>query len=116
MVLGRDVQVRLFLARVRDIMESGKVQIVPRRQNLEFMAERGISHEEVFDLILGLSVADCFDGPEPDRDPRFSDQWTVAEFGPQTCYGQLYLKLSICSIGPFGKVLSVKTYSEREGS
>lgn len=118
MTLGMGWQVRMFLDRIKGIVAdaNGRVQIVPRQQNDEFMAERGISEDDVISEILSLTVDDCFDGPEKDRDPRFSDHWTVAEFGPDTCYGRLYLKLSVCDMGPYGKVLSVKAYSEREGS
>lgn len=110
-----DSQIGLFLFRIKDILHNGTVQIIPREQNLNFMAERGISQDEVFDIITALTVDDCFDGPEPDRDPRWSSNWTVAEFGPVAEYGKLYLKLSICCDALWGKVISVKLYAEREG-
>ena len=34
-------------------------------------------------VILSLEPKDMFDGPEPDRDPRYSEKWTVAEFSPE---------------------------------
>lgn len=110
-----DSQIGLFLFRIKDIVQNGIIQIIPREQNLDFMGERGVSQDEVLDIITALTVDDCFDGPEADRDPKWSDKWTVAEFGPATEYGKLYLKLSICCDDLLGKVISVKLYAEREG-
>ena len=75
------------------------------------MADRGMSLDILSDVILSLRPEDCFDGPEADRDPRFADKWTVAEFSPTYCMEPLYLKLSICADVERVKCLSVKAYT-----
>lgn len=55
-----------------------------------------------------------FDGPEPDRDLRYSEKWTVAEFSPAYCGETLYLKLSIRVDVERCKCLSVKLYVDRK--
>ena len=67
------------------------------------------------DVILSLKPEDCFDGPEPDRDPRYADKWTVAEFSPAYRGEPLYLKMSIRVDVERAKCLSVKAYVERRG-
>ena len=65
------------------------------------------------DVILSLGPEDCFDGPEADRDARFADKWTVAEFSPTFRNEKLYLKVSIRVDIERAKCLSVKAYIER---
>lgn len=65
------------------------------------------------DIILSLRPEDCFDGPEPDRDPRYAEKWTVAEFSPTYCGELIYLKMSIRADVERAKCLSVKAYVER---
>ena len=77
------------------------------------MASRGMSTGMLTDLILSLNPEDCFDGPEPDRDPRFADKWTVAEFAPYYQGETLYLKMSIRVDAERAKCLSVKAFVER---
>lgn len=63
--------------------------------------------------MLSLKPEDCFDGPEADRDSRFADKWTVAEFSPTYRMEPLYLKLSIRIDVERVKCLSVKAYTRR---
>lgn len=65
------------------------------------------------DVILSLKPEDCFDGPEADRDPRYADKWTVAEFAPSFSGESLYMKMSIRVDVERAKCLSVKAYVER---
>ena len=64
-------------------------------------------------VILSLKPEDCFDGPEADRDPRYAEKWTVAEFSPTYRGELLYLKTSIRVGTERAKCLSVKAYVER---
>lgn len=106
-------QIALFLLRAKAIVQEGVFILVPRAQNEEFMADVGWSIDDLKRLILGLDPSECFDGPEADRDPRFADNWTVAEFSPTACGKTLYLKISIRSDPDVCKCLSVKLYRER---
>ena len=89
----------LFLRQVKLFVEKHGFILVPREQNSSFMAE--------------LEPKDMFDGPEPDRDPRRAEKWTVAEFSPEYEKETLYLKLSVRTDVERCKCLSVKLYVDR---
>lgn len=105
-------QIGMFLSSMKKIVEARGFILVEREASLAFLAERGVSVDELKSVILGLGVADCFDGPEPDRDARY-EGWTVAEFSPLMNGEKLYLKMSIKIAGNACKCLSVKLYVDR---
>ena len=87
--------IELFLKLLKQYVEKNGLIIVPRDSTNQFMMDRGMAPDGLREIILSLEPSDCFDGPEPDRDPRFSENWTVAEFSPQYSGELLYLKVSI---------------------
>ena len=103
----------LFLRQVKLFVEKHDFILVPREQNSAFMAERGMTMDDLRQVVLALEPKDMFDGQEPDRDPRYSEKWTVAEFSPAYCGEALYLKLSIRVDVERCKCLSVKLYVDR---
>ena len=106
-------QVGLFLCNMKAIVEKRGFIFVERAESLEFLTERGMTEKDLEAIILSLEPKDCFDGPEPDRDPRFSEKWTVAEFSPDSNEKTLYLKMSIRTDAGRCKCLSVKLYKDR---
>ena len=80
---------------------------------MAFLAARGMTIDDLKAIILALTTPDCIDGPEPDRDPKYAENWTVAEFGPIFEEERLYLKLSIHTSAQYCKCLSVKLWTER---
>lgn len=113
--MKHDAQIALFLDSMKRIVRSNSFILVNRRESMQFLADNNISARQLEDLLLTLAVDDCFDGPEPDRDPRFSRDWTVAEFCPELHDTKIYLKVSICIKKNGCKCLSVKLYSDRNG-
>lgn len=105
-------QIRLFLHNLKCFVEKNGFTYVPREASDRFLAERNMTYDELTRIIMALEVSDCFDGPEPDRDPRYADKWTVAEFSPAYQDEKLYLKLSIRMDAERAKCLSVKLYTE----
>lgn len=103
----------LFLQLAKEFIEKNGIILVPREQNLSFMAERGMTMDDLKQVIFSLEPKDIFDGPERDRDPRFSEKWTVAELSPEYDGETLYLKLSIRVDNERCKCLSVKLYVDR---
>lgn len=74
--------IELFLHRLKEDVEKNSFILVDREATREFMSSRGMSMAMLTDVILSLKPEDCFDGPEPDRNPRYAEKWTVAEFAP----------------------------------
>lgn len=105
--------ISLFLAQAKEFAEERPIIFVERDENIAFLSERGMTVENLEEIILGLSFKDCFDGPEPDRDPKYSEHWTVAEFSPTHNGEKLYLKLSVRVDKRRCKCLSVKLWIER---
>ena len=105
--------IELFLCQLKQYVEKNSFTLVDRKESLQFMASRGMSMRMLTDVILSLSPRDCIDGPEADRDPRYADKWTVAEFSPSFRGELLYLKMSIRVDVERAKCLSVKAYVER---
>lgn len=106
-------QKALFLRQVKLFVEKHGFILVPRKQNTLFMAERGMTMDDLRRVILSLEPKDMFDGPEPDRDPQRAEKWTVAEFSPEHEEETLCLKLSVRTDVERCKCLSVKLYVDR---
>lgn len=109
-----EASISLFLRELKVFVEKNGFIFVEREASRQFLADRNMTQDELKEVILGLEVKDCFDGPEPDRDLRYQ-YWTVAEFSPTHCGEKLYLQLSIKIDIERVKVLSVKLYTERGG-
>lgn len=101
-----------FLKQMKEYIEENGFILVFREASIQFMQSTGMSMNELKDIILGLNESDLFDGPEEDRDERYS-QWTVAEFAPKWRNEYLYLKISIRNDNHRCKCLSVKIYTDR---
>ncbi len=107
-----EASISLFLCEMKSFVKKNGFIFVERAASRQFLADRNMTQDELKEVILRLEIKDCFDGPEKDRDPRYSS-WTVAEFSPVHCGEKLYLKLSIRTDVERTKVLSVKLYTER---
>ena len=86
-----------------------KFVIVRRDKNIEFMREYNLNPEDVKNIIRGLTVNDCFEGPKRDRNSKYGG-W-IFKFKLMFESIQLYIKIriensekSIClSVHEFGK-------------
>lgn len=105
--------IEFFLRQLKQYVEKNSFILVDREASKQFMASMGMSMDMLTNVILSLRPEDCFDGPEADRDPRYADKWTVAEFAPTYRGKLLYLKMSIRIDAERAKCLSVKAYVER---
>lgn len=106
----------LFLHQAKMFVEKHGFTLVSREQNLSFMAEHGMTMDDLRRVILSLEPRDMFDGSEPDRDPQRAEKWTVAEFSSEHEGETLYLKLSVRTDVERCKCLSVKLYMDRRGT
>lgn len=79
------------------------------KKNIEFMRAYGLNDEEVKEIIKGLSIDDCFSGPELDRNTKYNGM--IFKFSPMFENIKLYIKIrietkdkAICiSVHEFGK-------------
>lgn len=103
-------QILLKIKRIVDDDNSwDKFVIIRTEKNKEFMREYNLNSEDVKNIIRGLSVDDCYAGPEEDRDPQYKG-W-IFKFDPLFEDTKLYIKIriestekSVCmSVHEFGK-------------
>lgn len=85
--------IALFLERAKKLVSTGKYDFVPRRKNMQALAQHGMTIADAKAEILGLVVGDYYKGPKQDLDPnRPGDIW---EFKKQVDGTQFYVKVKI---------------------
>lgn len=85
--------ITLFLERAKKLVSTGKYDFVPRRKNMQALAQHGMTIADAKAEILGLVVGDYYKGPKQDLDPnRPGDIW---EFKKQVDGTQFYVKVKI---------------------
>lgn len=88
--------IRRFLIEFKKIVTTGRgLDVVPRRQNIEALAELGLTKRNRRDEIMTLSVSDYCEGPEADRD-KPGNIWI---FGKRINEREVYIKLKIAHVG-----------------
>lgn len=86
-----------------------KFTIVKTKKNIEFMREYSLNLEDIKNIIRGITIKDCFKGPEKDRDSRYNG--LIFFFCPMFEGIKLYIKIrlesderTVCiSVHEFGK-------------
>ena len=72
------------LIQMKQIIEKDKngdkFKIIRTKKNVEFMRHYSLNHEDIKEIIKGLSIEDCFSGPELDRDPKYDGM--IFKFSP----------------------------------
>ncbi|MBR2527300.1 MAG: type II toxin-antitoxin system MqsR family toxin [Blautia sp.] len=82
-----------YLADVKRLLSAGKYDFVPRRKNMQALAQHGLTITDAKNEILGLVVGDYYKGPKRDYDPnRPGDIW---EFKKNIDGMQFYVKVKI---------------------
>ena len=93
--LKRD-RIRNFLKEFKEIASKGRgIDVIPRRENIDNLAELCLTRKNRNDEIMTLSVADYCKGPEPDKD-KPGEIWV---FGKQIDNKEVYIKLKIAQVG-----------------
>ena len=89
----RASDITAYLTNVKKLMSAGKYDFVPRRKNMQALAQHGLTIADVKDEILGLVVGDYYKGPKQDFDPdRPGDIW---EFKKSVDGITFYVKVKI---------------------
>lgn len=67
-----------YLAKVKNLLSAGKYDFVPRRKNMQALAQHGLTITDAKNEILGLVVGDYYKGPKRDLDPNhLGDIWEL---------------------------------------
>lgn len=82
-----------FLEKMKRLISTGKYDFVPRRKNMQALAQYGLTITDAKSEILGLVVGDYYKGPKKDLDPnRPGDVW---EFKKNIGGTLFYVKVKI---------------------
>ncbi len=82
-----------FLAKAKELISAGKYDFVPRRKNMQALAQSGLTITDAKNEILGLTVGDYYKGPKRDFDSnRPGDIW---EFKKEIVGMKFYVKVKI---------------------
>ena len=87
------LDIATYLTEVKRLLSGGKYDFVPRRKNMQALAQHGLTIADAKNEILGLVVGDYYKGPKRDFDPnRPEDIW---EFKKNIDGMQFYVKVKI---------------------
>lgn len=82
-----------YLIRVKQLLSAGKYDFVPRRKNLQSLAEHGLTIMDAKYEIFELTISDYYKGPKQDLDrSRPGEIW---EFKKNVDGTGFYIKLKI---------------------
>jgi hypothetical protein len=82
-----------FLENVKRLVSLGKYDFVPRRKNMQALAQHGLTIADAKAEILELVVSDYYKGPKQDLDPNRSGN--IWEFKKNVDGIQFYVKLKV---------------------
>lgn len=86
-------KVAMYLVKVKKLVSAGKYDFVPRRKNLQSLAQHGLTPVDAKNEIIDLEVGDYYKGPKQDYDPaRPGEIW---EFKKNIDDVQFYIKIKI---------------------
>ena len=83
--------ITIFLEKAKKLISAGKYDFVPRRKNMQALAQHGLTITDAKDEILGLVVSDYYKGPKQD----FDRQGVIWEFKKNVEGIQFYVKIKI---------------------
>lgn len=82
-----------YLTEVKKLLSAGKYDFVPRRKNMQALAQHGLTVTDAKNEILGLVVDDYYKGPKQDHDPNRPGY--IWEFKKNIDGIQFYVKVKI---------------------
>ena len=85
-----------FLAKMKRQVSAGKYDFVPRRKNMQALAQHGLTISDAKDEIFGLVVEDYYKGPKQDLDPLKPGY--IWEFKKNIDGQQFYIKVKIVQV------------------
>lgn len=92
-------EIESFLEEVRSYIRLDKIDFLPSSKNKYALSNLGISFDDAFAMVIGLTAKEYYRGPSPDH--KFPNQ-QVWEFGIENIFEEyekprcdLYIKLTI---------------------
>ena len=85
--------ITLFLTKAKVLIIAGNYDFVPRRKNLQALADHGLTIADVKNEIISLEVKDYYKGPKQDFDHNHVGY--IWEFKKTVDEEQFYVKLKI---------------------
>lgn len=82
-----------FLTKMKQLISAGEYDFVPRRKNLQALAEHGLTITDAKDEIFALVVGDYYKGPKQDFDSY--KPGNIWEFKKNVDGKQFYIKVKI---------------------
>lgn len=83
----------LFLTKAKKLLSTGNYDFVPRRKNMQALAQHGLTFADAKSEILELTAGDYYKGPKKDFDLNHpGDIW---EFKKEIEGSKFYIKLKI---------------------
>ena len=88
--------IAVFIERVKRLLSAGQYDFVPRRKNMQALAQHGLTIADAKAEILGLVVGDYYKGPKQDLAPnRPGDIWEFKKLVDGTLF---YVKVKIVQV------------------
>ena len=81
-----------FLKRFKQEAAASDIDFIPRKINLDALANLGMSIADAENIILGLSARDYMSGPEQDHDASSGEIWV---FGTVIDRDRIYIKVKL---------------------
>ncbi len=91
----KQLKTALFLKEFKQLIQENGLYIVNRLYNQKSLADLGITKKDCKKEIIGLSVTDYCNGPQPDTD-RPGVIWV---FGKKIADKEVYIKVKIAPVG-----------------
>lgn len=85
--------ISIFLEKMKRLVSEGKYDFVPRRKNMQALAQHGLTITDAKREILGLVVGDYYKGPKQDLDPNRTGY--IWEFKKDVDGTQFYVKVKV---------------------
>ena len=98
----------LYLAKLKDLVSSGKWALIPRKKNLDSLSNQGLTIQDVRNELLSLQLSDYISGPVPD----YSYSGDIWIFSRNINGIDFYIKLKIDIINDGTEILKCLSFHE----
>lgn len=91
--MKKETMILSYLSKVKKLLTEGKYDFIPRRKNMQALAQYGLTIKDVKNEILDLRVKDYYKGPKQDYDAKRPGE--IWEFKKNIDGTVFYIKVKI---------------------